>query len=386
MPLFQPVSILDQQREVILYGAGNIGRQVHATLTQHGWTVRCFLDQQAQSGAQWHGVPILRPDTDTLTADEHRLPVIITIFNRDVNIPAVAARLAELGYGACLSFVDFHARFAAELGDRFWLVDRRFYTTPHEEIERAQPLWADEVSQTIYRGTIAFRQTGDYAQLPVPQPDHVQYFPSDIADWPPALPLRFVDCGAYDGDTLTALTQLNFPVEAVAGFEPDLVNFQRLADRARNYQPLPRDGIALWPCGVAARTETLSFATGQGEGSRLSQEGSTIIQCVALDDVLPGFRPTLIKMDIEGAEPDALLGARRLIADYRPGLAISVYHRPEHLWQIPLTLSQWDSRYQFYLRVHAFDGFDTILYAVPSARSACLGQSKRCGAGNGPGL
>lgn len=365
MARFQPVSILDQQREVILYGAGNIGRQVHDILTQHGWTVRCFLDQQGKPGAQRHSVPILRPDTDALTSAEHRLPVIITIFNRDVNIPAVAARLTELGYTACISFVDFHARFTAELGDRFWLVDRGFYATLQGDVDRARLLWADEISQTIYRSTIAFRQTGNYDQLPVPQPDHVQYFPADIAGWPPALPLRFVDCGAYDGDTLAALVQLNYPVEAVAGFEPDLVNFQRLADRARNYQPMPRDGIALWPCGVAARTETLSFATGQGEASRLSQEGGAVIQCVALDDVLSGFQPNLIKMDIEGAEPDALHGAQRLIAAHRPALAISVYHRPEHLWQIPLQLAQWDSRYRFFLRAHGYDGFDTVLYAVP---------------------
>jgi FkbM family methyltransferase len=364
MPLFQPISILNQQREVILYGAGNIGRQAHAILTQHGWTVRCFLDQNAQPNTHWQGVPILRPTNDILTLGEHRLPVIITIFNRDVNIPAVAARLTELGYIACISFVDFHARFAAELGDRFWLVDRGFYSTPHEDMDRAQQLWADEISQEIYRGTIAFRQTGEYDQLPVPQPDHVQYFPADIAGWPPALPLRFVDCGAYDGDTLAALVQLSYPVEAVAGFEPDLVNFQRLADRARHFQPMPRDGITLWPCGVAARTEMFSFATGQGEGSRLSQEGGAVIQCVALDDVLSGFRPNLIKMDIEGAEPDALYGARQLIAAHRPALAISVYHRPEHLWQIPLLLAQWNSRYRFYLRAHGYDGFDTILYAV----------------------
>jgi FkbM family methyltransferase len=365
MPSFQSVSILDQQREVILYGAGNIGRQVDGILTRRGWTVRCFLDQNAQPGAHWQGVPILRPDNDVLTPAEHDLPVIITIFNRDVNIPLVAERLAEWGYGACISFVDFHARFSTELGDRFWLVDRDYYAVCREEMDRAQPLWADELSRTIYLDLIAFRQTGDYAKLPVPQPDQVQYFPTDIVGWPPALPLRFVDCGAYDGDTLAVLAQLNHPVEAVAGFEPDLVNFQRLADRARRLQPMPRDGITLWPCGVAARTETLTFAAGQGEGSRLSQEGGAVIQCVALDDVLPGFRPTLIKMDIEGAEPDALRGAQWLIANHRPALAISVYHRPDHLWQIPLMLAQWDSRYRFYLRAHAFDGFDMILYAIP---------------------
>jgi FkbM family methyltransferase len=364
MGLFQPVSILDRQHTVILYGAGNIGHEVCVLLMQHGWVVRCFLDQNAQPGAHWQGVPIFHPDNDVLTPTEHDLPVIITIFNRDVNIPVVAEHLTDLGYGICISFVDFHAQFAAELADRFWLVKRSYYATCREDIDQTQTLWADETSQKIYQDLIAFRQTGDYTKLPLPRPEQIQYFPTDISSWPPAHPLRFVDCGAYDGDTLATLAHINHPLEAVAGFEPDLTNFQRLADRARNFQPVPRDGITLWPCGVAARTEALAFSTGQGEGSCLSQEGGVIIQCVALDDVLLGFRPTLIKMDIEGAEPDALLGARRLIANSRPGLAISVYHRPEHLWRIPLMLHQWYSGYQFYLRAHAFDGFDTILYAI----------------------
>ena len=45
-------------------------------------------------------------------------------------------------------------------------------------------------------------------------------------------------------------------------------------------------------------------------------------------------------MDIEGAEYEALLGARGTISKYRPGLAISLYHRPADLWQIPLLINE----------------------------------------------
>ena len=52
---------------------------------------------------------------------------------------------------------------------------------------------------------------------------------------------------------------------------------------------------------------------------------------MGLDEVLRGFHPNLIKMDIEGAEPEALRGAQTLVAENRPRLAISIYHGPEHL-------------------------------------------------------
>jgi len=363
--LFRSAYTLPEHPTVILYGAGNVGHDVHAILTQSGGTVRCFLDRHAQPGAQWQGAPIFSPDDNPLTPEEcASLPVIVTIFNRDTDILQIAQTLTGLGYGPCISFVDFHARFPQTLGDRFWLTGRDYYAAYAPAIAEAESLWADETSQRLYTALIEFRQTGDYARLPQPQGD--QYFFHDIPGWPPATPLRFVDCGAYDGDTLTALANTGLPVGAIAGFEPDLVSFRQLAERARTYNPMPQDGIALWPCGVTARTEQLAFVAGHGEGSYLGTEGNTVIQCVALDDVLYSFCPNLIKMDIEGAEPDALQGAREIIARYRPGLAVCVYHRPNHLWEILLSLHHWRLDYQFYLRCHAQNSFDVVLYAVPT--------------------
>lgn len=363
--LFQSAAALTGHSMVILYGAGGVGRDVHALLTRQGWTVRCVLDRRAGPGAHWDATPIYPPDDNPLTAAERReLPVIISIFNRDADIPQIARALAAQGFGPCISFVDLHDRFAAELGERFWLTRRSFYDEQAAAIAAAAALWADAASRRLYANLVEFRRSGDYALLPPPETDRLQYFPGDISGWP-ITPLRLVDCGAYDGDTLAALAGSGLPVEAVAAFEPDLTNFQRLATRARAYSPMPPGGLALWPCGVAAQTGLLAFSAGQGEGSSLAAEGDALIPCVALDDALPGFRPNLIKMDIEGAEPDALRGAEGLIRRHRPGLAICVYHRPEQLWEIPQLIARWRLNYRFYLRAHAHDDFDVVLYALP---------------------
>jgi hypothetical protein len=87
-----------------------------------------------------------------------------------------------------------------------------------------------------------------------------------------------------------------------------------------------------------------------------------------LDDALTGFKPNLIKMDVEGAEYAALLGARRTIEQNRPGLAICLYHSPAHLWQIPALIQSWDLGYRFFLRAHYYNGFDLVMYAVSSNR------------------
>jgi hypothetical protein len=89
-----------------------------------------------------------------------------------------------------------------------------------------------------------------------------------------------------------------------------------------------------------------------------------------LDDALPNFAPTLIKMDIEGAEMDALQGARQFIRIHRPALALSAYHTPAHLWEIPLWVAQFaienGLHYTYYLRSHAYNCFETVFYAVPT--------------------
>ena len=89
-----------------------------------------------------------------------------------------------------------------------------------------------------------------------------------------------------------------------------------------------------------------------------------IIPIMALDDIMPNFNPTLIKLDIEGAEPDALKGAEKLISQYQPDLAVCVYHTPGHLWELPMLMNRLLPNHQLSLRVHRFNGFDTVAYAM----------------------
>lgn len=70
-------------------------------------------------------------------------------------------------------------------------------------------------------------------------------------------------------------------------------------------------------------------------------------------------------MDIEGAEYEALLGSVNTIKKYRPALAICLYHKPEHLFKIPLLIKSWNLNYEFFIRFHGNNLFETVLYCVP---------------------
>lgn len=351
-----------EQSEVVLYGAGTVGRNSLAVLRSAGVLVTSFVDAKASTTFA-HGLPLRMPDDASFSHEYRRkTTIIVTIFNAFVDMKLIHARLAELGWEKVITFTEFHDAFSYELGDCYWLTSRDYYIPLRGQLDAVRCLWADEKSLKIFDGIVRFRLTGNYEALEKAELD-CQYFPDDLPPW--HTPLRIVDCGAYDGDTLRQINKLNLSVEAYAGFEPDQANFVKLAREAQTSSSSVSGLVALWPCGTWSHSCQLSFSANHGAGSAVSSQGGNVIQCVALDEVLANFRPTLIKMDIEGAELSALRGAEQMIRNVRPGLAICLYHTPSDLWQIPLLVASWSCDYKFYLRSHCHNGFDLVMYALP---------------------
>jgi len=348
--------------EIVLYGAGSIGRECILLLQSKGVLVRAVIDAKSAL-RQLEGVPVLHPEDLSFSAEEKAvIPVVISIFNHQISMLDVQAVIESAGWGNVTGFLQFHRQYAADIGDRYWLTAPSFYNLQRQGWREGSELWHDDESSRLYCDILKFRFTADYQDAPLPHPG-VQYFPGDIPSW--RKNLRFVDCGAFDGDTLEILTRQDLQIDAIAAFEPDGANLEILSKKLKAIGASARPA-ALWPCGVHSSTTQLRFSSGQGAGSAISASGDTVVQCVSLDDVLVGFQPNLIKMDIEGAEYGALLGARKLIETHRPGLAICVYHHPAHLWEIPALVKSWNLDYSFFLRVHYYNGFDLVMYAVPS--------------------
>src|SRR5207237_2654852 len=86
----------------------------------------------------------------------------------------------------------------------------------------------------------------------------------------------------------------------------------------------------------------------------------TIDDRVASDGLTP---VTFIKMDIEGAELNALKGAEKTLRLWKPQLAISVYHRLEHFWQVPNFINSLHLDYRFYLDHFTMHSEETVLFA-----------------------
>jgi FkbM family methyltransferase len=354
-------NLLGCNGKLYIYGAGTTGRDVIRLLTGKGFVIKAIID--AKSPLDFlEGVPVMRPDDPLISESEKaETPIIVSVFNAYVAMPVLMEMLAQSGWGCVVNFIHFHRAFSTELGDRYWLTATDFYRHHSRRWQAAYGLWADEKSRELYAQILRFRFLGNYELSPLPDSDE-QYFPTSLPSW--KKDLHFVDCGAFDGDTVELLLNRGYKLSALAAFEPDQKNFRNLAKKIPAIAPDAHPSLLL-PCGVAEQTQQLRFQSGQGSGSALSVTGDSIIQCVSLDDCLANFRPDLIKMDIEGAEYAALLGARSIIERHRPGLAICLYHQAAHLWQIPDLIASWNLNYDFHLRVHYYSGFDLVPYAYP---------------------
>ncbi|MGC9169004.1 MAG: FkbM family methyltransferase, partial [Desulfurella sp.] len=119
--------------------------------------------------------------------------------------------------------------------------------------------------------------------------------------------------------------------------------------------------------GLWKQSDKLHFiadGTGRSTITDNFNEANQTIDVVSLDEFFKDKeKPTLIKMDIEGAELEALTGAKEIITKYKPKLQICIYHKPEHLWQIPMLLKDWVKEYKLYIGHHSFDFAETVLYA-----------------------
>ena len=221
-----------------------------------------------------------------------------------------------------------------------------------DSVRQAYRVLEDGPSREEFVAQLRWRLLLDFDRLPAPV-THPVYFPPDLYCVNDAE--VFVDCGAYDGDTVKTLLGLtSFSRGTVFAFEPDPLTFARLEQYHANLPQAAKSRIHISQKAVGERAGTISFAM-TGLPASTAGSGDTVVECVPLDDVLKDVHPTIIKMDIEGSEIAALNGAADTIRTHRPILAISAYHTQNHFWEIPQLIKDLSSDYHIFLRPHLIE-------------------------------
>ena len=169
----------------------------------------------------------------------------------------------------------------------------------------------------------------------------------------------FVDCGAFTGDTLEQCYEKYGEVAAYYAFEPDEKNFIKLQQHCKKY-----NNAISFKEGVWFEDATLNFSNTGNSSTSISDDGGAV-KVISLDNKLSNKKVTVIKMDVEGAEIEALKGAKKIITEQNPTLAICVYHKFNDIWDIPELIQSFDVDYKYYLRHYTNTVCETVFYAVP---------------------
>lgn len=190
-----------------------------------------------------------------------------------------------------------------------------------------------------------------------------QYFSLEVL--PHVMDEVFVDVGSLDANTAINFSEWSKDYKKIYCFEPDKENIVKCIDNISKSSI--KEKTELIQAG-AWRCDGSLYMNSQGNGLSFVSDVNRDQCCDSIkvnkiDTILKDNRVTFIKMDIEGAEWEALTGAKEVIATQHPKLAISVYHKPEDIISLLELILSYNDSYKFYLRHYSIVSWDTILYA-----------------------
>lgn len=175
---------------------------------------------------------------------------------------------------------------------------------------------------------------------------------------------NYIDCGGYVGDTVLQFIKQCPNYSNVCVYEP-LDNLISKCNDKLDYF-IKEGSLILKKSAVYNEVKELHFSVQCGNGdSRVIDDGELIINASTLDTDIKE-KITFIKMDIEGSEKNAIIGAKEHIKNYCPKMAICIYHLESDFWQIPKLIKSINENYIFKVRQHSQDSFsETVLYCLP---------------------
>lgn len=345
--------------KVWIFGAGHFGRDVCSVLKSEGFDVLGFIESQPRDETVL-GLPVVT--WNQLVPSQLTAQLAIGIFNRSTPLDELELLARSAGFSDVFMPWDVYAQFGRLLGWRFWLGAPTVILDNLDSIERTWKTLADVASRQCFLDILCFRLGLNSAYSGF-RHDEPQYFNGLTLGALGGTQLTYIDGGAYNGDTFLELAGQT-SVSGAYLFEPDPDNYSSLVSAVSEVN----SSVVCIPLAISDTYRILSFNAGNGEGGAISETGSVHIGAVALDEMFPNLNVEFIKLDVEGAEIQALQGARDLVQRSRPVLAISLYHRPQDIWEIPTLLRQLCLNYKFYVRQHYFNSFESVIYAVPESK------------------
>lgn len=236
------------------------------------------------------------------------------------------------------------------------IFNRDFIEAHEAEINAAYALFEAD-SKPIFAGCVNFMFGGELETLKSITSEKSEAFEDIIC-------LNgnesYLDLGAYRGDTVEEfLYYCGNKYNSVTAVEPDRRTFKKLTEYLEN---IPKSEA--FQKAIYSESKTLIFSSKAGRQSTISSKGEEI-EATTVDELCADKTVTYIKMDVEGAEKEAIKGAENTLKTQKSKLNIALYHKSADIFEIPLQIAKINSEYKFHIRRHPYiPCWDMNLYCV----------------------
>jgi FkbM family methyltransferase len=342
----------DETRPIYLYGMGDGAVKILNVFEQYGIKIDgIFASDEFVRGHYFMGFKVMK------------LSEVEAICEDFVVVMAFAVGRQPM-YDKVLELSKKHTLYAPDVPV---IVDGTLFTLEYckrhaDELQTVYDLLMDERSKQTFADVINFRLSGKVHYLN----EHIATREEVFTD---IIKLSdhetYVDLGAYNGDTiLEFLETTNGHYDKIVGLEPNFKNFKRLTKNTANVENLDIYNYASWN-----KEETLLFSSGAGRMSSVQAQNAPKVrevQAIPVDSLFPegSTMPTFLKMDVEGAEKETIQGCENIIKNGCQ-LAISLYHRNEDIFSIPLQIHTLNPNLKFYIRKPLYiPAWETNLYCT----------------------
>ena len=345
----------DFKKPVILFGAAKLGNVFTRFFKKKGTKILAFSDNNKQIIENIiDGIKIVNKNE------------IKKLYGKDIQIVAtsllyleILTDLKKLGFNRIFEQMYFSTLYSKDFDVLIWKNDIKLIINNKKQINLAFDYLSDDKSRRIFFNIIKYRLLLNKNSFKNIKDFESEYFDKKIIHLGDSE--VFLDGGAYDGDTTKLIIkESKNRFKNIFAFEPDSKNYKKI----NNYIKLLKDPrIKIFRLGLGDKNNIFSFTNEGNLQSKVVEYGETQIKIVPIDKFI-NEHITYIKLDIEGFEKKALIGAKKTIKKYKPKLVICSYHNLNDIWELPMLIKKLRPDYKIFLRHYSDFLMDTICYAT----------------------
>lgn len=324
-------------KPLVLYGMGNGADAILDRMAAENLQAAAvFASDEFVRGQNFRGFTV-----EHYASIKERLGDFAVVIAFASELPEVLARFKALA--------DKHIVFAPHLplyvGSE--AVDKAWLSKYSERLQAVYERLADEQSRRVFANVLNYKLSGKPQYLWECETERFDDLKQLFAFTDAEI---YLDLGAYDGDTVREFLSLtDGRYTKITAVEADRRNYRKLCAKTEGLAALRTVEAAVWD-----EDTELEFSDSGGRQSTLIGAHKRMVKAVKMDNLLGEEPVTYIKMDVEGAEKQALLGLKEHILRDKPKMFIAAYHYDNDFFALPELIWQLRPDYKIYLRKHPY--------------------------------